>query len=231
VQAQAELLNVRVQELAALVASNASEGIDPLARLPERVQRSRMESATIGAADAPPEAERTPSGPDGMMLLLVAPALLVWTRRWGSSWTGCWRYSVEVLGIVLLGLAGSLPVSRVLGAARAGPQSQPLVLEASLPLGLDGSRERLERELEACSYHVQQRVSRTYADAEGPVLRIETLSVRRAAGPGKQLEIDVAGDSGHWASAVRIDAGPVSADAREECRELLTRILQRTRRN
>jgi len=231
VQEETLLLNERVQELARLVASNASEAVDPLTRLPERAQRSRMESATLGAVDRPQEPERRPSGPDGMMLVLVAPALLVWTRRWGASWTGCWRYSIEVLAVVLLGLAGSLPVNRVLIAAKAPLETRPLVLEASLPLGLDRSRERLEHELEACGYHVQRRVLRTYGDAEGPVMRVETLRVRRAAGPAEQLEIDVAGDSNNWASAVRIDAGSPSADAREECRELLKSLLQRTRGN
>ena len=215
----------RLLHLAQLVAASAREGNDPLRELPARIQGAKLSWDRTGLV-LPRRIEA--SGPDGWnaaLLVFLAPALLVGTRRFYNSWGGGYRHSVETLLIVLAGWAGSRPVCALLHVRITQPK--PLVLEASFPFSLQHASEALRAALEQEGGRVSASESRLYSDRDSGVLFYEAL---RARGPGGiDLECELAGDAGHWGSGVRLDAGDVPERSRAAVREALTRVLQATR--
>ncbi len=221
----------RAVHLAELVAANSRESIDPLQTLPLRVAASQCTSVTAANASPQRPDSREPYGLMGVFLILLAPELLLRTRRWGDSWAGCRRYSAEVLVIVLAGMLGSIPLRAWLLPAGSHAESAPLIVEASFPSGALHTSERFQHALALEGYAVDGRLTWTFGDADGAVLLVDSLRARSAGGSGSMLEIELAGDVGQWGSAIRIDAGPVRAAVRAQRREMLTRILQHTRRD
>src|SRR5258706_2782874 len=143
----------RVVHMAGLVAANSRESIDPLGTIPDRVPGSRVTSRALWPDNLDAAARQMPSGADGVLLILLAPALLVWTRRWGESWGGCWRYSAEVLLIVLAGLLGSMPLGPLPPLPSARGEAGALILVASVPLGLERTSSKRARALAGEGFH------------------------------------------------------------------------------
>jgi predicted Ser/Thr protein kinase len=218
----------RLLHLAQLVAASSHEPDDPLLELPARIQVGRLSWDSLDVAPPRPFDAHRPDALDAALLVLLAPALLVWTRRFQKSWGGCWRHSLEVLLIVLAGWAGSLPVRALLRLNGPGAR-KPLVLEASFPFSQQRASEHLRHVLELEGYSVLGSDSRVYSDPQGSVLYYGRLRAQGAPGPCPELECELAGDAGHWGAALRLDAGDVPQQARAEARERLTRILQETR--
>jgi hypothetical protein len=218
----------RLRQLTELVAASAREPNDPLRDLPARVQGATL---TWDLMDVFPETriERPRPQPfEAALLVLLAPALLVWTRRYQKSWSGCWRHSLEVLLIVLVGWAGSLPVRAFLPLA--GPASgKPLVLASSFPFSREHASANLRSVLELEGYRVQSSELRSYSDREGAVLSYERLRAQGSGSPCPVIECELAGDIGHWGAGVRLEAGDVPERARAGARDLLARLLKQTR--
>jgi len=214
----------RLLHLAQLVAASSHDGNDPLRELPARVQGAQLSCERTDLV-LPRRIEA--SGPDGWnaaLLVFLAPALLVGTRRFHNSWGGCYRHCVETLLIVLAGWAGSLPVRALLHVRITPPM--PLVLEASYAFSQQQASEGLRGALAKEGCRVIASESRRYSDGDSTVLLYESL---RAEGPaGIELECELAGDAGHWGSGVRLEAGDVPGRSRAAVREALTRILQAT---
>jgi len=216
----------RLLHLAQLVAASSQEGNDPLRELPALIQSAKLSSERT---DLVIHRGTEVSGQDAWsaaLLVFLAPALLVTTRRYHGSWGGCYRHCFETLLIVLAGWAGSVPVRAILHLQVTLPK--PLVLEASFPFSQEHASEALRGALELEGCRVLGHETRRYSDTQSTVLLYEALSVQ---GPmGGDLFCEVAGDAGHWGSGVRIDASGFLEPSRAAVRETLTRILQETRR-
>jgi hypothetical protein len=244
VQPAAEPSSARIAQLAGLVAANAREVVDPLWSLPQRVRGCQLQTRVLDPGGPAAGIESEPNTDDGVMLILAAPLLLVWSRRWGWTWLGCWRYAFEVLAVVLLGLLGSMPVGAVLLAHGTLAEFEPLVVQASLPQGMGKTRANLELALGAEGFASTALATRTLGDSAGSAMEIDSLAATLgpvlgrfsswptpAASRDPVLAIEIAGDSGHWASAISIEVGPVSAIQRTQWRALLTRIIKATHAN
>ncbi len=235
----------RVAQLAGLVAGEAREGDDSLLALPQRIRACRLESRAEVPETEIAEGERVPSVAYGILLVLLAPVVLVWTRRYGWSWNGCWRWACEGACISACGLLGSLPIGALLvthDSAAPGEPSTALSVAAGLPQGIEATRSSLESALAAEGYSASGRTTRMLGDAQGWALAVDRLAASAEpvlghlatwAGPlgprEPALLNELAGDPGQRASAIRIEAPHVRGAHAEAWRGLLGRILERTR--